>query len=372
MVIPISYAIDNKTTNELARRTIWQAKFSNLPKQSVPQVGKKIAELTANSPLATAGLKVNDILLAVDSQTITNNHIWNDITDALVSGHQYKIDFQRQTQRHTAQVSFPPLPKENHPNLITTYQTITNPYGIKQRLIITKPKSASTNKKWPAVFIVQGLSCSSIELTPNRASNYSRLLRNIVTKSNMLVMRIEKPGLGDSEGNCSTTDFYTELSGYEAALNYLKTLPDVNPNKILIYGNSMGSALAPYLANKYHANAVIADGTFFRSWFEHMLEIERRIKSMQGLSETEINQQINQAYIPLYYGMLVEKKSYQALIDNNPLLAKYNYHGPNHMYGRPLSYYQQLQNFDFAGQWQQLKVPVKIRWGTNGLDHVRS
>ncbi len=33
------------------------------------------------------------------------------------------------------------------------------------------------------------------------------------------------------------------------------------------------------------------------------------------------------------------------------------------MYGRPMEYYHQLQDFDFAGEWQELKVPVRIRWG---------
>ncbi len=46
---------------------------------------------------------------------------------------------------------------------------------------------------------------------------------------------------------------------------------------------------------------------------------------MQGLTESEINQQMNLAYIPLYYGMLVDKKSYQQLTEENPELAKYNY-----------------------------------------------
>ena len=127
----------------------------------------------------------------------------------------------------------------------------------------------------------------------------------------------------------------------------------------------MGSALAPYFANKYDLNAVISDGTWYRTWFEHMLEIERRIKRMQGMSKTDINRLINKAYIPLYYGMLVQKKSFGEVIDDNPLLAEHNYHGAEHMYGRPMEFYHQMQDFDIAGNWALLKVPVRIRWGTN-------
>ena len=62
--------------------------------------------------------------------------------------------------------------------------------------------------------------------------------------------------------------------------------------------------------------------------------------------------------------MLIEKKSYQQVIQEKPQLAKYNYHGDKHMYGRPMSYYHQLQDFDFEGNWEKLSVPTKVRWGT--------
>lgn len=127
----------------------------------------------------------------------------------------------------------------------------------------------------------------------------------------------------------------------------------------------MGSALAPYIANKYGYSAVISDGTFVKSWFEHMLEIERRILSFKGLDQSEINKKMNQSYIPLYYGMLIGKKTYQQVVDNYPAIGQDNYHGSAHMYGRPLSFYHQLQDFDVAGEWQKLKVPARIRWGTN-------
>ena len=347
---------------ELKRRAHWQAKFSTVALNNKSSLGKKITQLDNNSPLYLSGLRNGDIIQSINNKTFLINEDWYDATDALVADTSYKIRYLRENEIQLANVQFPPLAKEHYQNLVSYYQTIENPNGIKQRVIITKQKS---NAPQPAILIIQGLSCSSIELLPSRKSNYSRLLKTIVTKSDMVVMRVEKPGLGDSEGNCSQTDFNTELAGYEVALKSLKALPYVDAEKILIYGNSMGSAIAPYLANKYQANAVIADGTFFRSWFEHMLEIERRIKSMQGLSESEISQQMNTAYIPLYYGMLLEKKSYQQLIDENPALAQYNYHGLNHMYGRPMSYYHQLQDFDFSGQWQKLTVPVKIRWGSN-------
>lgn len=350
------------TKKNLKRRASWLAKFSTISLENSTHIGKKINQLKKSSPLYRAGLRTNDVIVKVNDKPFYINEDWYDVTDALTADAIYKVSYLSKGNVQITNVEFPALAFEQHLGLDTSYHSLQNPSGFMQRVIITKPNS---NTPQPAIFIVQGLSCSSIELLPSRKSNYTRLLETIVTKSNMIVMRVEKPGLGDSEGNCSQTDFKTELAGYEAALKQLKSLPYVDPEKILIYGNSMGSAIAPYLANKYQANGVIADGTFFRSWFEHMLEIERRIKQMQGLSESKINKQMNLAYIPLYYGMLIEKKSYQEIINESPNLTKYNYHGKNHMYGRPMSYYHQFQDFDFSGEWQKLSVPVKIRWGTN-------
>lgn len=341
----------------LERRAAWQAKF-----KAPTEEGAEIREIKASSPLDNAGLKKGDLITSFDGQTIGKETQWHDISDALVGDKPYRIQYQRNGQQLSTEARFKALAREQHPGLETIYGSFKNAVGLGIRTIVTHPKGQE-QAPWPAIFVVQGLSCSSIEILPNRKSNYIRLLKDIVRGSDMLVMRVEKPGLGDSEGHCSQTDFASELQVYETALQKLLERKDIDRQRVIVYGNSMGSALAPYLANKYQLNGVISDGPFFRSWFEHMLEIERRIKDMQGLSQSEIQQQINEAYIPLYYGMLIDKKSYAEVIKAKPQLAKYNYHGSKHMYGRPMSFYHQFQDFDFEGAWAKLKAPARVRWG---------
>lgn len=345
---------------DLDRRAMWQARFT--PQEAS---GMTIREITDGSPLASAGLSVGDTVLSVNGKSATAGPDWYDITDALVSGKPYELLVRRGTDVMTVSATFPPVPLETHEGIETIYDSITSDYGIRQRVIVTRPEAITAAAPGPAIFVLQGLSCSSIEATPGRRSNYIRILTDLVQNSGMVVMRVEKPGLGDSEGNCSKTDFATELNGYETALKKLQSFPYVDKARILVYGNSMGSALAPYFANKFGLNAVISDGTYYRTWFEHMLEIERRIKQMQDMDESKVNDLINKAYIPLYYGMLIEEKTYADVIRETPLLAEHNYHGPAHMYGRPTSFYHQMQDFDVAGNWQKLKAPVRIRWGTN-------
>lgn len=348
-------------SDPLKRRAQWGGQFKGLSNDGIT-----LTKISKNSPLDKAGLQSGDVVFSIDSTKINQQSSWYDLTDALVSGKNYRIGYRRNQQEKIVEITFPPVPKENYEGIKTVYSSFINANQIRQRVITTHPETSNNQQpvQWPAIFVVQGLSCSSIESTPGRKSNFIRILRDLVQHSEMLVMRVEKPGLGDSEGNCSQTDFHQELQGYEQALQQLLARPDVDAKRVIIYGNSMGSALAPYLANKYQLNGVISDGPFFRSWFEHMLEIERRIKLMQGRNQSEVQHLMNSAYIPLYYGMLIEKKSYADVIKEKPALAKHNYHGDAHMYGRPVSYYHQIQDFDFEGQWAQLSTPARVRWGT--------
>lgn len=96
-----------------------------------------------------------------------------------------------------------------------------------------------------------------------------------------------------------------------------------------------------------------------------MLEIKRRIRVFQGDSVAEIVEKMNNYYIPLYNGMIIRKKTCREVVDEYPALGEYNYHAPVHMYGRPFSYYHQLREFNLAGEWEKLKVPVRILRGIN-------
>jgi len=343
----------------LSRRASFKASIS-WPDGINP--GSKIKEIEADSPLLKSGIQQGDIILQINGELVCSPDKWSDQLFALRGNKPTHLLIKRNEKIWNVDVELIPIEKESHDNIDTHYTHLISDFGIKQRVIITKPQNVKG--KLPGLLLLQGLSCSSIEKYTNRSSNWSRVINDIVEKTGMVVLRVEKPGVGDSEGNCSETDFTTELDGYRKAASMLKSLSYVDSSNVIIYGASMGSALAPIIANEFNYKAIISDGVFFKTWFEHMLEIERRIRQMSGDDESTIAKKMNEVYIPLYYGMLIEKKSFEELIKENPLFSEYNYHSPNHMYGRPVSYYQQLQDFDLARAWEEIKIPVKIMRGT--------
>lgn len=344
---------------KLGRRAFLGASVSS---PSPDRPGVVIRSVEENSPLHSAGLREGDRILKVDDILASSGEVWSNISYGLRANQPTQFLIKRGEQVLTPAVQLEAWPKETHDGLDTYYEEVTSDFGITHRMIITKPQKRG---KQPTLILIGGLSCSSVELHPTRTNNWQRTINDLVEKTGMVMMRIEKPGVGDSDGNCSTSDFITDLSGYHAAIRALKTKSYVDTTNIIIYGSSMGSALAPYLANEHGLAGVISDGTFFKTWFEHMLEIERRIRQMSGDNESEIAEKLNKYYIPLYYKMMIEKKSYHEAVNEYPALADYNYHSPEHMYGRPMAYYQQLQDFDIAGGWENLSVPLRIMRGTN-------
>ncbi len=346
-------------TGQLSRRGIWEARLS-APTKIDP--GAIIQSIDPGSPLERAGFRAGDRLLRINGNPILDDGTWDDLRAGLKGGIPTHLEGLGNQGLIGAEVVFKTRPKEQHPGLDTYYEEVTSSFGITHRTIITRPKIEGQQ---PAIIVLDGLSCSSIELYPGRTDNWAQTLTDLVEKSGMVVIRVEKAGVGDSQGQCSQADFYTDMAGYEAAISSLKHKPYVDPQRIVVYGSSMGSALAPYMANKHQLAGIISDGTFFKTWFEHMLEIERRIRQFEGDSESLITHKINTYYIPLYYGMLIEKKTFKEVVNQYPALAQYNYHEDAHMYGRPMAYYHQLQDFDLAGEWEKLQVPARILRGTN-------
>ncbi|MEQ6168985.1 alpha/beta fold hydrolase [Ekhidna sp. MALMAid0563] len=344
---------------ELARRASWQAQI-HWPDNETP--GVVIETIESGSPLDKAGIRTGDRIIQVNDRKILRSEDWSHATYSIRAEEPTVIHVKRGPEWFERKVKLNPLEKETHEGLTTYHESVVSDYGIRQRTIITTPDPKA---KLPAIFLIQGLSCSTIEKYSGRSNNWVKMIETLVEQSGMVVMRVDKPGVGDSEGDCGCTDFITELNGYETALKGLKTKDYVDTAKIVVYGASMGSALAPWVANRHNLAGVISDGTFFKTWFEHMLEIERRIRQMSGDDEATIASKLNQAFIPLYYGMMIQKKSYEEVIEEYPAIKDYNYHGPKHMYGRPMEYYQQLQDFDLASSWENVKVPVRILYGEN-------
>ena len=106
------------------------------------------------------------------------------------------------------------------PGIDTQYGEVRTAAGARLRTIVTKP--AGRSGRLPAVLFVPWLSCDSVDFSAASADGWSLMLKQLITQSNMLWLRVDKSGVGDSTGTpCAELDYETELSQYQAAYTSL-------------------------------------------------------------------------------------------------------------------------------------------------------
>jgi pimeloyl-ACP methyl ester carboxylesterase len=184
------------------------------------------------------------------------------------------------------------------------------PDGKRLRSIVTKPRDAKG--RLPVIFLAGWLSCDSVEAPADTKDVTGLILRGLAQTPGFCLFKIDKPGCGDSEGDCSQTDFETELAGYRAAFRALKNHDFIDSDRVYIFGSSNGGGFAPLVPERESEQAqvrgYITIGGWVKTWFEHMLDIERRRFALMKKSPGEVTDRIKGA-TTLYYEWLIKGRS---------------------------------------------------------------
>src|SRR6266568_4842651 len=104
------------------------------------------------------------------------------------------------------------MPRESYSDVDVIYDFVTAPDGKRLRTIITKPRDAKG--KLPVIFVAAWLSCDSVEAPADTKDESGLVFRGLAQMPGFALFRVDKQGVGDSEGDCGETDFNSELEGY--------------------------------------------------------------------------------------------------------------------------------------------------------------
>src|SRR5881392_2734646 len=269
------------------------------------------------------------------------------------------------------------MPRETYPNVDVVYDSVTAPDGKRLRTIITKPRNAKA--KLPVIFVAGWLSCDSVEAPADTKDAAGLVFRGLAQLPKFSLFRVDKQGIGDSEGVCSETDFDTELAGYRAACRALKNYDFIDSNRVYILGISNGGGFAPLVpeseAEQRQVRGYVSVGGWAKTWFEHMLEIERRRFALMGKTPAEVTE-IMKLAATLYYEWLIKDRPVGDILKEQPNLANLWPEGKDHahLYGRPLAFYQQLQKLNLAAAWSRVTAPTyalhgEFDWIMSREDH---
>ena len=234
---------------------------------------------------------MGDIITSINGKKVNAPNVFTSVTRTLRTGEKVNVQYQREGKPQTAEGVLPEERRETYASADVIYDSVTGAKNQRLRTIITKPRSAQG--KLPVIFLAGWLSDDSVE-APNESRDPSALVsRALAELPGFVTFRVDKPGSGDSEGDCAETDFDTELAGYRAAFAALSRYDFIDTNRIFILGVSNGAGFAPLVpptpADLARVRGFVVIGGWVKTWLEHMLEIERNRLTLDGKSPAEVN-----------------------------------------------------------------------------------
>ena len=254
-----------------------------------------------------------------------------------------------------------PSQREHFKNADITYGWVQDSRGNRLRTFVTRPKGAVG--KVPAIFFVGWLSCDSVEYPDGETDGFGAIFYRLIEQSGYATLRLDKPGVGESQGDCAKTDFATELSGYQAAFDEMLKYDFIDPAKIFVVGLSNGGGTSALVPRQHSVRGYIASSSWGRTWYEHMLEMERVRLTKAGKSPADVNTAMK-AFTEFYDLYLIRALTPGEILAQHPEWKSLWYDAPDGQYGRPATFYQQLQALNLGKAWQNVNVPVLVIRGT--------
>ena len=105
--------------------------------------------------------------------------------------------------------------------------------------------SPDSDGRFPAVLLVPG--SGQVDRDENHRTiriNAFREIAEFLAKHNVATVRYDKRGVGSSGGNYRETGLHDNASDALAAIGYLKTRDDIQPDRIFLLGPSEGAVIA--------------------------------------------------------------------------------------------------------------------------------
>lgn len=325
--------------------------------------GPSVLSIIDGSPAQRAQLQAGDMIVAIGDTHIADR---TDVLNAVrlsPAGTPIAISIVRKGASLSIPVVLQAAPDEDDPLVATEYGAVRVD-GSWRRTLITYPRTSGTVRS-PAVLIVGGIGCYSVDAARNLEDPYLRIAHDFGRRG-IVAMRLEKSGIGDSQGPpCPTVDFLSEERSYEIALKALRTDRHVDARRVYVFGHSIGSAIAPRLAAEQPvAGIIVAEGVGI-NWFEYELANLRRQLELAGEPPAKIDADLADKEICMHK-LLVEKGDEAAIEKAKPDCKAHN------VYPAPAAYLQEVAQLDLGDAWTKVSAPVLVIYGTADFVTARS
>jgi uncharacterized protein len=317
--------------------------------------GILVRSVVPGSPAADAGIRAGDIVTRLGSVDVTGVDQFVNTVRSLRSHTRVPVTLVRDGQRVTMTIAPRERPVESSPDFDIEYTSVEAD-GSRRRVIVTRPRLSGRH---PAILLVGGIGCFSFDAAGAPPGAYTQMLYHL-TRRGFVTVRVEKSGVGDSEGApCPTVDFNNEAAGYTAALRAMEQYPYVDPNRVFLLGHSIGGIEAPMIAARDTTiRGIVALSTVGIAWFEYELANLRRQLVLQGIAPDSVDRAMR----------VKERCMHQLLVQRQPLdqvIGSDSTCRPYVQYPAHYTYLQQVAALDVGALWRGVHARVLVVYPTS-------
>src|SRR5438093_3686283 len=312
------------------------------------ETGALIEAVIPDTTAANHGIKQGDVLLAVNARTVASVDDVMAAVAAIKVGQKFEVSLLRGGQRIVLQMTLKERPRDRGDNFDVLYHhVVTGPARI--RTIVTRPHAP---RKHPVLVLIKGGGSGTVDEPLSGPQPYSRIL-NEFAKRGYVTVRVDKPGIGDSEGGPFVdVDFQAELDAYRQAMTAVRAYTFVDVDQVFIFGHSMGGVFAPIIASEIPVRGVAVYGTVAKTWTEYFLENWRRQAVLAGDDPARIDSMLHDLAAALHY-LLMERRRPDEILrvrpDLNSTVAKLAPDGL--IAGRSVPFWSQLASMNLPAYW---------------------
>lgn len=222
--------------------------------------GVRVSAVTEGSTASASGIVIGDFIESVDGSATASPEAIVASISRHRAGELVLIAVRRNAETRTINATLKAYPYEQMANATLQYGSVAPLPNVRLRTILSIPEG-SAGSRYPAVLLIPGGGCGSID-TPFSVDVGQPALIHAIGSQRFVTMRVDKSGVGDSEGPaCDSIGFQEELAGYRAALNALRSNPSVDPQQVYLLGISLGGVFAPLLAQDTKVAGIVVWGT---------------------------------------------------------------------------------------------------------------
>ncbi|MDI1435969.1 alpha/beta hydrolase [Polyangium sorediatum] len=349
----------------LPRRPFLGLELRARPAEGVSE-GLPVVRVAEGGAAALAGVRAGDRLLSLGGATVSEPRALVALVRGLVPGAPLHFEIVRDGARVTLPGKATPLPVEDIAGAEVCLGHVTVRGSWRQRTLLAIPTSGKP--PFPGMLFLSGLGTGSCELSQDPEDPMRRLLEGLAA-AGIATMRVERSGVGDSEGPpCQTLGFFDEVEGARAALESLANDPRVG--RIVLFGQSLGGMIAPLLAGEgTRACGVAVFGTTSRKWVDCRVRAARFQGSLAGMEGEALEEHVA-AWSEMLVSVCREGMFPRDVFAARPELAWLegpSCHGET-MFGRHVSLFREIERLDLPALWRTTTVPVLVLHGR--YDHA--